>query len=1256
MWTALPNGVVGGRLRLSVFVSIRLQTDEGGPRPTLDQFPDFLDWPATALTFSVAFAGGPTVPGTRLGSAPRSDLWQGLFTPTTFVRPFEFDKFDDRPVLSYPTRHILGWLREQYVNIAINCPSQALPYEAILAPEMFGQLTFESPNGDNLEQTLNARLDATLAAQKYIPAAATPAPETDFLQLRRFHEPRNQTRIAVTPPEIDFHQAVASLGDYAPILRELGLTHDLEFDFPAGLPAASTVALTVGWAPRRPDNPPAFSTVNFSPKTRYTLSPTQFLAAPRPVDPELQDGYLKLNDATQYDAIQIDLDGLGLKAIDFARNVRRALFHNRTTDTPVDYFVPSARSAGIGVARFGRAAHLVGSLTAQTAKNSLLEANNEVVLDAEDLVRGYRVDVFDDQTKQWHALCRRIGTYRFLTPGITLEYPDEAGVSMGPTGAADDSSNRLYLQESLFSWGGWSLTAPRPGQVIDESTQAPGPIKNDAVTEFKLETRFRAEPKTLPRLRFGWSYYLRARAHDLAGNAIDFGLPEAADFSRAAGPVKYTRFEPVSSPTLLLRKPRTRGEALERLVIRSNFDTPATGPNERHVVPPKTAELMAEQHGLFDTSLGLNKAAYPEIVAKDQGSYATGGAVDPGSYDLPFFDVDQLDLPYYPDVFARGVTFQTLPGAPANAPWLQNFGYAEGDHWPNIRPFRLMVREAAAPGPPKWDAAARTITVELAKADVVRVPYSSFLAEDDLKLMGVWDWLEKFPGLPIATLNELRGRALRGLLWMVTPFRTVTLVHAVQQPLVRPSFFALQATKAKVGDTFATIADAKPTPISGKSTLKLDVEAGWSEPIDALDLPIWQVVAGQGHVAEVPLKPSDEVIKLNVRHEFGDTKHRMVRYREIATTRFREYFPDPPGPGDPTEFTRVSDEVMVNVPNSARPAAPRILYVVPTFRWDQPDGTKMTGDKISSTRQGNGLRIYLERPWFSSGEGELLGVLLWTGYSLFSDFGRYKFGNAGAGSPLAYFLPPPPVPDELKPFVTQWGLDPIWLGGATPGGLLLPDRFTNRKAVQSGLSLAELPGQKVTVVGFDVGYDEVRRLWYCDVELDPGNAYYPFVRLALTRYQPSSIADAHLSRVVLADYAQLAPNRFASIGFDPAQPQRLVVTVAGPAYQRGYAAAPARMQVVVEQPSPLASGQAPELAWVPAPVNPVDLRATQNGPAQLWLGEVTLPEPRGAKPYRLVIKEWERFASDTAQQSVGVEAVANQPTAERLVYVDALEV
>ena len=66
----------------------------------------------------------------------------------------------------------------------------------------------------------------------------------------------------------------------------------------------------------------------------------------------------------------------------------------------------------------------------------------------------------------------------------------------------------------------------------------------------------------------------------------------------------------------------------------------------------------------------------------------------------------------------------------------------------------------------------------------------------------------------------------------------------------------------------------------------------------------------------------------------------------------------------------------------------------------------------------------------------------------------------------------------------------------------------------------------VHVVGHRVQWDDARKLWYCDIELDAGwRTYMPFVRLALARYQPHAIGGMKLSRVTLAEFAQVLPRR-----------------------------------------------------------------------------------------------------------------------------------
>jgi hypothetical protein len=90
----------------------------------------------------------------------------------------------------------------------------------------------------------------------------------------------------------------------------------------------------------------------------------------------------------------------------------------------------------------------------------------------------------------------------------------------------------------------------------------------------------------------------------------------------------------------------------------------------------------------------------------------------------------------------------------------------------------------------------------------------------------------------------------------------------------------------------------------------------------------------------------------------------------------------------------------VDVANSARPDSPSPVHVLPVFPWSETSA----GDVITHFREGGWVRVYLERPWFSSGVGELLGVLLRT-------------EDVDPLSDLA---------EAMKPYTSQWGNDPVW--------------------------------------------------------------------------------------------------------------------------------------------------------------------------------------------------------------------------------------
>lgn len=701
----------------------------------------------------------------------------------------------------------------------------------------------------------------------------------------------------------------------------------------------------------------------------------------------------------------------------------------------------------------------------------------------------------------------------------------------------------------------------------------------------------------------------------------------------------------------------------------------------------------------------------------------------------PIYDADQIaELPYLPDPIARGVSFIDLPGVPAGSSYrmspdgLTGLGslkpagtihsLAQVDYRPPPKPaawydlgaFRVALVDATGRSDlrPRWDADRRLLTVYLPKGEKVEVPYSSFLNEDDLPLMAIWDLIAQAkPG----NLDLLRQLALDGRHWMLTPPRTLVLVHAVQQPLQPPSFSKLEP-KRLLGRTYATLTDT--LGIDGKSTSKVDIRGEWSEWIDVPAESEPRRRSGAAHVCEIHVDdPTSDSLALDHRHDFGDTKYRHVLYRATATTRFREYFPQDVL-ADEGNITRSTiDEpdaqhaqyksAVVDIPSSARPDAPRVLYVVPAFRWvEEPGPASPSGSSATSRREGGWLRVYMDRPWYSSGDGEQLGVLIWT-----DTFNR--------------------IPAEYRPYVTQWGNDPIWRSGATAGGAKLTSFKAATATRSGGLTLDELtapatakgvkiirpivttitakgfdvqgpvpksqtqvpldqyPGYRIheatdlvaipvlakgekkavnarpalvnatslptlAVAGHDVQYDADRRLWYSDIHIDAGPSYFPFVRLALVRYQPISVPDAHISRVVIADFVQLAPDRSVTIAFDPKKPKEVRLSVHGLTYDRSVAMErPAPLQIRVET---LRTDVPEELGWVPAEDVKVDRGKARGRQPPLWTGKIQLPVPRGSRRYRVVVQEYEGYVYQPGPSEANIAGVSR---AARLVYAHAVE-
>jgi hypothetical protein len=1246
IWTAVPNGYTEDKksLRVSLLLSPRL--DPEMEPEVLETFPDFYaaigDWPTTLTktNFIVHFAGTTvSIAGgdydsknrmdDRLGK-PDSQVWRALFSANTPVHGYHFNDPSKKMVLSYQAVAVDDLVRDLYSRLAASAQDQLPTASQILSDTMWstlvdtvaehdsrftdektglrdvqGQFEFFADGGFKNKQSLINKLGlfelfhtppSTPMEDKYNVPPDDPRSRAQWRGYKRTDLPKASD----FRDDFDFHKIVAAMGQYPSLLRKLGLVVDLLIDRDA-LPNSTNAALYgdvelppgAGYVTRTPDT---------SPHTRAKLDDERFGPVPRPNpvsgDYRVVSGLLDLN-ADYFHLIQADPDGAMLKVMNFARTLFTL---KQTPDKALDPVskveretgAPAIRNAGLMLVHDLRAEMLKNSMARQKKYNdaAALIQNGAAVpppdLYAEDLVRGYRVDIWDGNTKVWRSVCLRKADYNLSAGQAVVEVPQEEGtVKLAATASPDPTSNPdlLWLHEAVLSWTGWSLCAPQPGKTIHHHRDA-DPTKDhlDQVGEaeaelppgLNLQSKFAAIKGSLPRLRYGRSYWIRARVVDLAGNSLNPTPEDIAFEDPVNNAQKYFRYEPISAPALALVKPKptkveapAEGESMERMAVRTFNDKPTdnTVPSTQHArrfaVPSRTTEKEAEYHGMFDLNGQVDASFFAMIAAKDnplaEEKILSAGPLDAGGPVETGYAVMQegKELPYLPDPLAVKIAARIfdLPGFSSNK-IIPIPLYESGTSWPSALPFKIELLEDPNVQP-HFDESNRTLFIPLGKAERAVLRLSVRPSSEALKLLGVWNWLST------AQQVALEKRALNGQHWMLTPWRQINLVHAVQRPLITPEIQEIRITRPFAAN-FASPSFVATCSI--KSTDHLDLLAEWNEPSEDTSNKTGANVARTDHAfavkittpksyagaAEYELVSPDLIRAGGVfqdlvqpkMHHFNDTRYRRIEYLLDATTQFREFLPSKVltelvnGNPEPTDknIKVTGPKTRTWIPSSAPPPAPEVLYVVPTFGWVRSNDA----GKQTSWRRGGGLRVYLNRTWNASGYGEMLAIVLPS--------------SSFTGDPSVQ-----PTSQPLKNFVTQWGNDPMWKSPFVPGTAPKRNHFPLARTTADptggwlpGFAPKEEadqpPGQfpvtdlrhpqiqnpnnmqmRVDIAPHDVFYDEDRQLWYSDIEINWGSAYYPFIRLALARYQPVSVNGAHLSHIVLADFMQLVPDRWLNV-------------------------------------------------------------------------------------------------------------------------------
>jgi hypothetical protein len=1260
IWTILPNGVRGSKLKFSVLVAPQFKNPTAADVP-LSQYPDFLDWPRTLkrnIVFELTFNNGPAilenVSGSklkRIDPPPLTTLglnaWKEIFATAsdaklrTIVRSYDAQNSElpQMKVVTFSTEKTLAAV-QGYHDEAKNINPSTTPDDD---DRKFAHASRRAGNEDqsrklgeylrreygeafgpagisaNLASAINNRIDARDRDSAVSLTDPPPGISANAWQIglaNHYHSvlQRDPKKKALAD-EIEFHKTVAGLFSLPLLIRQLGLVIDFELDIGAVIPVDPTqaipkVKIVPNWLPPTT----AVTRNDITPWTAYDFSSGVFQAKRRGPESDVLNGYLPIGPPqvpgpAKYFLEQRDALAEAIKLLD---QIVAAIGNedDRLNVTP-------PRALAIALLKVDADASLKNSMKDAQGRLKSLQSGSgaELILFADDLIRGYRMDI--NRKGTWRSLHSRNGEYHFLNREVIENLArDEGWVAKSAVrvGTEENLPDRLAVHDVVCKWEGWSLAAPKPGSPLPskpDSAKPPRPEKE--VSTYKV--KFSAAERSLPSLRFGEQYLVRVRLADLAGNGPAVTDPFGDNRDVVSKPITFFRYDAIPSPDVIPRTNLTSapGENAITLVIRSNYNMRCDETSERFIAPPRTAELMAEMHGKFDRNFRVDASSHSTIKNHDKDS-------------PPIEPDDEYDVPYLSDPFASGAILRNLPGA-------GEFTFTEftiPNEWPKVKAWRLQVLEhpdTSVPAddflpvfkPPVKIDNDLILKAFLPKAVVASFPLTSAITETDLKLMGLWNEVQQTSPSPDFTRNVLEGKNP-----LFTPPKTLTLVHAVQQPLFEPRFAGdltdisvPQSQRRNLSDaeclkvqrepnsTYASLSADVRMP--GLSAQTYKISGSWTEAKD--DGKTFELVKLNAVAFGGTLDPVDHRLSIEGRHEFNDTKHREITYEVSAKTRFEQYLSVPAG----APLTRESRRVRIHVPNTAVPPPPEIQYIVPTFGWEPQHKTPET---ITKTRRGGGLRVYLNHRWYQTGTAELLGI-------------RVAIGSDNVEE------------DDLR--VSRWGRDPI-SSVTGPGALLGEDSFKGDIAGREELTEG---ARRVSVIGYPVSYDQQRNLWFCDLEIDPGKAYFPFIRFALTRFQPYSLKTFSCSPTVVSDFCQLAPDRTISFTRDlNSAPFRRIkdLRVTGKAL-----VATNTVTITLERGRRNESG---EVRWEQAKA-PVNLQFVNAGGGAWTLNQFVLQPEQTTDPQlddtllRLVIKEYENIVDDTVAGS----DTTNIP---RLVYADTV--
>jgi hypothetical protein len=983
----------------------------------------------------------------------------------------------------------------------------------------------------------------------------------------------------------DFLQVLAMLGHYPRLMYCLGLAFDVTAD---DVTWSSETGLSVGFAAGVADllgataagKHPAVAV------THYVFPKDDPSPSAEPTLP-LKNGFLQMDG---YQACTYDADGDTLRQNANAESP--AQVQDDSSIGIAEGLLPK-RSAGIAIVHADHPMMLVNQVRSQLAKRK----DSGSRLYAKDLVRGFSPEVLGDSG--WISLTARAEDYKFKDKSLLGEMFDRPSTPINLEACfADDAApgdTPVYdphIGGALLRWPGWNMALPLPFVALSGPKEA---SPSEQTADYPIQPVYKPIGGFKnPRLRFGGQHYrtrkigkysIRIRGLDLVGNPI-VAPPNTPNPSTLE--TDYLRHDPLPAPELLADPdfdPQVHfGEQMGVMAVR---DGDAKYQPTRYMCPPVASLMSLIEQGAFDRNeIGIFETdtllspykvgSFEDVLLNDKGDLYSKCVGDKTTGNQTHEDITvPVYLPpttpmsgaYLPDLFAHFLNVQlqdVVTGRYFGPIPLASF-YEEYDASGNVterkwpRAVHLRTRLEPAPDYDPYNSSLYTrwelvkpsplsrahrlqLSVSIPKGWHVRMLVSCAPTADQLKRMDCD--------------GDAGDLVANGLSPILTPTRSVLLVHAVSKPLADAYFQHSTPPQISHQIDSPVVGIAGSFQVGdGRSTGMCIVTMEWDEYIDNPAQNEPQKVSHSESLVQIPNCPIDELtskrtlaeddpipvyfehslgIPGSTTYKFADGKYRQVCFGVTAVTRFQNFFGSSAKSPQVTQaigstYARKAAEdnpdVSVDKLNTQLPFPVNLSHILPLLpivpapkrtKVSTQGGNEYNVRSAGFRRYGGAFRIHLRRGWYSSGMGEQLGIML--------------VGDDHATCTVTQWEADP----LLSQLFTRWGADPVWSADAVPSAFPatpLQVDFTPPDSVAGfdtpvavSLRPHELQGPQSPLNPRLMTYNPVFTKtdgWYCDVIIRNVPARSTFLRLALVRYQPKSCSDREVSLVTLAPFIQV---------------------------------------------------------------------------------------------------------------------------------------